>query len=311
MSGLGALIGLVLSVGLVISIVGFAGRRPLPISQRVAPYLGRRGDVAPRASNGSLADDGSTLGAIYLPLVRDVVRFIDRNSATRSALERRLASAGMQMTVAEFRLQQLTWVVAAGGIGLGSCLIFKASGHDFAVLPALIFVLISAGVGWLLRDYLLTRTVTRRRDYVRASLPGVAELLALAVASGESAHAALDRVGRTMHGPLADECARACDETSTGVGFIESLERMADRLDVVAVRRFVDGLSIAVSRGTPLADVLRAQAADARADRHRALLELAGRKEVLMLIPLVFLILPTVVLVALFPAMSALTSVTP
>ena len=57
--------------------------------------------------------------------------------------------------------------------------------------------------------------------------------------------------------------------------------------------------------------VLRAQAADARADHHRTLLEIAGRKEVLMLIPLVFLILPTVVLVALFPAMTALTSVSP
>jgi len=311
MSGIGALIGLALSIGLIVTVTGFAARRPIAISRRVAPYLGRGVGANVPVGGVQNSDQSSTLAGIYLPLLRDAIRFVDRNSATRAQLERRLAAAGLDMSVTQFRIQQLTWVVAAGVLGLVSCLVLRASGHDFAVLPALLLVLISAGVGWLLRDYVLTRTVHRRREYVRASLPGIAELLALAVASGESAQAALERVGRTMSGPLADECARACGETATGVGFIESLERMADRLDVVAVRRFVDGIAIAVSRGTPLADVLRAQAADARADRHRALLELAGRKEVLMLIPLVFLILPTVVLVALFPAMSALTSVTP
>ena len=42
-----------------------------------------------------------------------------------------------------------------------------------------------------------------------------------------------------------------------------------------------------------------------------SLLEIAGRKELLMLVPVVFLILPTVVLVALFPAISSLTVLTP
>ncbi|MFN8170119.1 MAG: type II secretion system F family protein [Candidatus Nanopelagicales bacterium] len=96
-----------------------------------------------------------------------------------------------------------------------------------------------------------------------------------------------------------------------GVTFVEALDAMADRVDVPAVRRFVDGLAIAVQRGTPLADVLRAQAGDARADLHRALLEIAGKKELLMLVPVVFLIRPTVVLVALFPAISSLTVLTP
>ena len=93
--------------------------------------------------------------------------------------------------------------------------------------------------------------------------------------------------------------------------FAEALDAMADRVDVPAVRRFVDGVAIAVQRGTPLADVLRAQAGDARADLHRGLLETAGRKEVLMLVPVVFLVLPTVVLVALYPAISSLSSINP
>jgi len=112
-------------------------------------------------------------------------------------------------------------------------------------------------------------------------------------------------------GPLADECRRACHDTASGVSFVDALDAMATRIGVPAVRRFVDGVAIAVQRGTPLAEVLRAQAGDARADLHRTLLEVAGRKELLMLVPVVFLVLPTVVLVALFPAVSLLSSLAP
>ena len=57
----------------------------------------------------------------------------------------------------------------------------------------------------------------------------------------------------------------------------------------------------AIDRGAPLAQVLQAQAADAREDAKRVLIEKAGRKEIYMLLPLVFLILPLSVLIAVFP----------
>jgi hypothetical protein len=40
-----------------------------------------------------------------------------------------------------------------------------------------------------------------------------------------------------------------------------------------------------VERGTPLGEVLRAQAADVREARKRNLLEIGGRKEIAMMIP--------------------------
>jgi tight adherence protein C len=64
-----------------------------------------------------------------------------------------------------------------------------------------------------------------------------------------------------------------------------------------------------VERGTPLAEVLRAQAADVREQRKRQLIETGGRKEVLMLVPVVFLILPVVVLFALYPGYFSLTQI--
>ena len=58
---------------------------------------------------------------------------------------------------------------------------------------------------------------------------------------------------------------------------------------------------VAIERGTPLAEVLRAQATDVREYSKRALLEAGGRKELQMMVPVVFLILPVTVLFALYP----------
>jgi tight adherence protein C len=70
--------------------------------------------------------------------------------------------------------------------------------------------------------------------------------------------------------------------------------------------RFLDALISGIEKGSPLADILRAQADDARQARGRELLESAGRKEVLMLVPVVFLIMPVVVVYALFPGLASL-----
>ena len=64
---------------------------------------------------------------------------------------------------------------------------------------------------------------------------------------------------------------------------------------------------MAIERGTPLAEVLRSQAMDVREAGKRALLEAGGRKEISMMVPVVFLILPVTVLFALYPGLLTLT----
>jgi tight adherence protein C len=70
----------------------------------------------------------------------------------------------------------------------------------------------------------------------------------------------------------------------------------------------VQGLVVAIDRGTPLAGVLHAQATDVRESAKRALLEAGGQKELQMMVPVVFLILPVTVLFALYPGLLTLVS---
>ena len=77
------------------------------------------------------------------------------------------------------------------------------------------------------------------------------------------------------------------------------------------VARFAQGIAVAVERGTPLADVLHAQAADVREAGRRELIEIAARKEIFMMVPVVFLVLPVTVFFAFWPGVVGLNLTTP
>ena len=135
-----------------------------------------------------------------------------------------------------------------------------------------------------------------------AEFPTIAELLALAVAAGEGAVGALERVTRlSQRRAVAASWAGRSPTPAPAPRWSQALQGIAARTSLPPLARFVDGVAIAVERGTPLADVLRAQAVDVREAGKRALLEAGGRKEIAMMVPVVFLVLPVTVLFALFP----------
>jgi tight adherence protein C len=114
------------------------------------------------------------------------------------------------------------------------------------------------------------------------------------------------RIVSTCRGALADDLARVLAESHTGVPIAVALDAMARRSGLPIVSRFVDGMVVALERGTPLVDVLVAQAADVRDAASRALVESGARREIAMMIPVVFLVLPVTLLFAFFPGVVGL-----
>ncbi len=208
----------------------------------------------------------STVGAVYGPWLRGAAELVGRLTGGTSSVERRLVRLGSPYGVDAFRVQQLAWGAAG-----------------FAVAAAL------AVLVWIAEEF-----------------PAVADLLALAVAAGESPVAGLDRVLRVLRGSLADELGRVLADVRTGHTVPAAFDALAARTGVPSIARFAEGLAVAVDRGTPLVDVLHAQAADVRESARRELMESGGRKEILMMIPVVFLVLPVTVVFAFYPGLVGL-----
>jgi tight adherence protein C len=287
------------------------GRRP-GLAARLEPYL--RGLQPARSSLLSASEEAPLAGVpdLFLRPVALGGHLIDRWLGGTGSIARRLREAGRPPNVARFRAEQLLWGLAgfAAGLVIGLAL---PTALGRGVMPLVSLALTGAGAlaGVLGRDWWLGREVARRRGRVLAEFPTVADLLCLSVTAGETPRAALDRVVRWADGDLAGELAQVLADVRAGTPFGVALAQLPRRVDLPQVVGFVDGVVVATERGTPLAGVLRAQAADVREQRKRELIEAGGRREVFMLLPVVFLILPVVVLFALYPGLLSLSLITP
>lgn len=307
----GAVLGLAGGGGLALVAARLPVARRPTLEDRLAPYLRDTPRPSRLLARPAALTPFPTLERIVRPVVADAVQVLDRWVGGGASVRRRLDQLGHGTTVEEFRVEQLVWGAAGLGLGVAVSLVALARGAGTQPLALLVLCLLAALFGVLLRDRWLTRAVREREARMLAEFPTVAELLALSVAAGEGAVGALERVTRASRGELARELGRALADARAGASFVQALERLADRTSLPVLARFVDGVAVAVERGTPLADVLRAQAADVREAGKRALLEAGGRKEIAMMVPVVFLVLPITVIFALFPGFYGITFSTP
>ncbi len=294
------LVPVLAGLGLAVFVAGVPIPRRLRLVDRVEPYLGglhgRPSGLFPARSP-----------AAYPRLVGRLARRVP----PRDDLGRRLVAAGDDRAAEEFRVEQTIWALGGLCASVLAVLTGAASGVRFdpAAVPA--FALLASITGWVTPDWLLGRRVEARRARVSEDLPAAIDLLVLALMAGESVPAAFARVAGLLRGPLAREVDAVLADVRAGAPVVEALEGLSRRVDEPAVARFVDALCTGIEKGAPLADVLRAQADDGREQRRRRLLEMGGKREVWMLVPVVFLIMPVVVVWALFPGLVSLDLLVP
>ena len=286
----GAFLGALFAIGVLLIASHVIATRPARLAVRIAPYIPAR-QVAGRV--GPL----STLVAVFEPSMRSVFNSL----ASSASLSERLLRAGRVPSTTRYRLTQMVWI--GSGLLMASSVIIVTSN---TTLIGLLLIGLGGIAGALACDAELKSAMKRRKRRILVQLPMVADLFAFAVAAGESSVSAIERISSTMSGDLPREFATCVGDVHNGLPFGVALRAAAARCDVPQFNRFVEGVVLALERGTPIAEVVRAQAMDVRAQEQRRLMELAGRKDVIMLIPIVFMILPTVVLIAVYPGLYSL-----
>lgn len=293
---LGAVLGL--GLWLVAASTPRLGRARLV--ERVAPYITDFSAEARAMRSRPDADPGSVLGMLLLPAVRRLRALLSAGLGGNDTIARRLRQAGADPSVERFRGEQLAWAGLAFALGAG----FALFAPSFAAMPPIVRTAVpvfAAVAGAVARDWLLQRAARRRLARISSELPTMLEFLTLSLTAGEGMLDALRRVARAGSGELPAEFARVVAAVGAGVPLPTALAELRDGLDHPALTRALDQVLGALDRGAPLAAVLRSQAGDARSEAKRTIIELAGRKEIAMLVPLIFLILPVTIAFALFP----------
>jgi tight adherence protein C len=306
----GAVVGAGVGLGflLVVSRLRVINRTPLAV--RVLPYVR---DVPRLGASGPRPEPATTSAArgVFGPMLRAAGETVERVLGGAGSVRRRLERADLDASVPDFRVEQVLWGLGGFAVAAGYGVLRALDNPSANPAAALALCAVAFVLGVLARDNHLSGQARQRERRIVEEFPAVAELLALAVAAGESPVTALERVVRRSGGELSTDLGRVLAAIRTGEPVASAFDQLAARSGLPVVARFAQGIAVAVERGTPLADVLHAQAADVREAGRRELIEVAARREVLMMVPVVFLVLPITILFAFWPGVVGLSLTTP
>lgn len=165
-----------------------------------------------------------------------------------------------------------------------------------------LYITVFLGLGLFLPDILLKSKEKNRRDEILKSLPDVLDLLSVSVEAGLGFDAALQKVIDKSGGPLSDEFAITLQEINIGKQRREALRDMAERVAIDDLTTFLASIIQAEQLGVSIANVLRLQSGQLRANRRMRAEEKAQQAPVKILIPLLLFIFPCILLVLLGPA---------
>jgi tight adherence protein C len=132
------------------------------------------------------------------------------------------------------------------------------------------------------------------------------DLLAVALTAGQNPRASIDKISEFLPTDFKDGISKAIRENAFGKPLMIALNEMSDEKESKVLKPLIKQMETAISRGTPLAEVSRKFAEDQRLKFKNLLMKQAAAKEISMLIPVVFVVLPSVLAVAMYPALTVL-----
>ena len=238
---------------------------------------------------------------VFMPVVRGILRIFGRLMPSRNVtqIERMLIEAGEPLRINALDFLGLRLIM----LFVPACLYYLLF-RDI-VEPNIILLrntVLFAALGYFLPGFWLRRRVRQRKDEITRALPDALDMLSIGVEAGLGFESAMVRVGERWDNALTHEFRRAVTEMRLGTPRNEALRNMAHRTGTDALHSFVTVLIQSSQLGVSIGRVLHAQAAQERTRRRQRAEELARQAGGKMVFPLVFLILPTLFVVMLGPA---------
>ena len=167
------------------------------------------------------------------------------------------------------------------------------------------YYVIAAAVGYYAPVIWLRRVIASRKDALQRAIPDALDLMVVCVEAGLGLDQAIGRVSQEVsrtHPALGDELNVLTVELRTGVSRQEALKNLARRTDLEELGNLVAMLVQTDRFGTSIGQALRVYADSMRTTRRLKAEEMAAKLPVKLLLPLIFFIFPTLIVVTVGPA---------
>jgi tight adherence protein C len=283
--------------GMIAAIIALRRAEGDPLQDRLAEYGARDEAVSLDEVEMSL----SFTDRILVPLMRGLANLVTRITPQQmlESTAKKLETAGLarRLSPAEFWGIRLFATLGLPALVVMLMIRFKADTRQ-----QVMFALLMALLGFVLPGMWLQSASDRRKLAITRALPDALDLLTICVEAGLGFDSAMRRVAEKWEGDLSSEFARVLQEIQLGKVRREALRGMSQRLDVRDVTSFVAAIVQAEQLGVSMAKVLRIQSDQMRIKRRQIAEKKAQEAPVKMVIPMVFLIFPSLMLVLLGPA---------
>ncbi|MBI5283427.1 MAG: type II secretion system F family protein [Candidatus Solibacter usitatus] len=217
-------------------------------------------------------------------------------------LRGRLSAAGYRNPVAP---TVLYGVKVATGVALALVLGWVGLLDQESPVMAIVLAACGAGFGFLLPDRFLDAKVSQRAFQLERALPNALDLLVLSVEAGQSLDSALAETSRELrqvYPELSSEFGQVQTELRAGRSRAEVLFSLGQRTGSSELKKFATVLIDSDRFGTSLGPALRTHARYLRTRRRHEAQEAARKLSVKLIFPVFFLIMPSVFVITLGPA---------
>ncbi|MCC7449416.1 MAG: type II secretion system F family protein [Anaerolineae bacterium] len=299
------LIGIIIMIGAGVSILGgliYVGFRDNanqdPLQARLAEYGDRELPASLEDLELSLSFRDRVLVPMFKMLANMVTKFTPEQQieSTRKQLE--LAGKAQTTDARTFFGTRIMLTVLLGG---GAFFLFFFVSKQ-TPLNAILLTVGGAALGYFLPALQLRGQISRRQNNIVKALPDALDLLTICVEAGLGFDSAMGKVYEKWDNELSQAFGRVLQEIQLGKMRRESLRDMAARMEVPDVTSFTAAIIQADQLGVSISKILRIQADQMRVKRRQRAQEKAQQAPVKMLIPMVFLIFPSIWIVLLGPA---------
>ncbi len=247
---------------------------------------------------------------VILPFLRQVGELSARFTPQQVIMDtnRKLEMAGNPGSLDAFTFLSLRFIVPGALIGLMLLVnTFSVSPWSFSRLITILF-LVGFG-GFYLPQLWLTSRINARQKEIRKAMPDALDLLTICVEAGLGFDAAMAKVSEKWENDLSMAFARVIREIQLGKSQREALRDMADRLGIPEMTSFVAAVIQSQQLGVSIGKVLRIQSDQMRLRRRQRAEEEARKAPVKMIIPMAFLIFPSIFIILLTPAVMQILDV--
>lgn len=295
----GALVLIVAIAVIVVSLRRNAqGEEEDPLQARLAEFI-QRGDVT-SLEEIELSQPFSE--RVLIPIVRRIgeisARFTPQKAIQDTARKLELAGNPWPIDAATFLAIRFILAVVLGGFVAAVILISPTPNPSDNAL----YIGGATFAGFFIPHLILTSRITRRQTEIRKAMPDALDLLTICVEAGLGFDAAMSKVSEKWDNELSLAFARTIREVQLGKTRREALKDMADRLGIAEMTSFVAAIIQSEQLGVSMAKILRIQSDQMRVKRRQRAEEEAHKAPVKMILPMAFLIFPTIMIIILTPA---------